>query len=150
MGNAAATPISAKEFEKYGITQDDIKGFNNVVQEHKRNSKSKKLEKKDLDNIHKYCMDKKKKKRSSKSSKCSHASSSAAEKELDDLLSKQLSLMDPSVTMTEEMSHTFRSAREDFGPPSVINVTDVKEEDFSVIGSASVMPQGNRGLSADA
>ena len=150
MGNAAATPISAKEFEKYGITPDDVKGFNQVVQDTKRKSKSQKLEKKDLDNIHKYCMDKKKKKRSSKSSKCSQASSSAAEKELDDLLSKQLSLMDPSVTMTEDMSCTYRSSsRENDFLPSVINVTEVRDEDFSVLGSPSVM-QPNRGVSADA
>lgn len=151
MGNAAAKPISQKEFDKYGITPEDVMGFNQVVQETRKKSKSKKLEKKDLDHIHKYCMTTKKKKRK-KSSKNSKGSTSITsdDKDLDDLLSKHLSVMETSVSMTEEMSGTLRSSsvREE-NLPSVINISDEGNEDFSVLGSASVMPKQRRGHSVD-
>jgi hypothetical protein len=152
MGNAAAQPISAKEFEKYGITNDDVRGFQKVVDEAKARRQSKKLQKEDLDVIHKYCIETKKKKRrgskaGSTTSKGSTSKSSLNDRDLDELLSKQLSMMDIDPTsITEDMSGTYGSSRTDF-LPSVINIDENHEEDFSVLGSPTVFEP--RGESAD-
>jgi maleate cis-trans isomerase len=123
MGNAAAMPISAKECEKYGITMDDVKGYNAVVKESKRKKKGKNLDKTDLDKIHKYCLDAGKK------------AGKGKDKGLHKLLEKQLNA---NVSATE-MSVTQASTQYDEASileyvPAMI---EVKEEDdeTSVLGA---------------
>ncbi|CAB9503259.1 expressed unknown protein [Seminavis robusta] len=123
MGNAAAMPISAKECEKYGITMDDVHGYNKVVKETKKKKKGKKLDKRDLDKIHKYCQE-----TSSKSGK---------NKGLHKLLETKLSasVTDQSVT---QASSTFDDESILEFVPAMIQLED--EDETSVLASVAEGP----------
>lgn len=142
MGNAAATPISAKECEKYGISFDEVHQFNAVVKETKQQKKGKKMDKKDIDKIHKYCIDKKRAGGSRSGSKSGSTSGS-----LSKLLEKQLLLDDPSIMLTEDHTSVTRSITQrsyasksslQAGPPMMIDLSEACRDEPSVMCDPTV------------
>ena len=79
MGNSASEPISMKECQKYGISMDEVREYNQAVSDIKKKKGSgHKIDKQDLDKIHKYCIqkDKERRKKDRRTSSISKASSS--------------------------------------------------------------------------
>lgn len=162
MGNAASEPISAAECKKYGISADEIHEYNAVVEKVKKKSKSNKegkIEKKDLDEIHKYCIRKDKQRRrgsvtskTSRTSKSSNGSGSnrgLSTAQLQKLLEKQLALEDPSIMINStDDGHTSASSQNSssrfkaVGPPLMIDMSSRSNhhDDVSVMCDPTVAP----------
>ena len=172
MGNSASEPISALECQKYGISVDEIHEYNAVVEKVKKKSRAKggsssstkggapaKIDKKDLENIHKFCIQKdKQRRRGSVTSKTSRTSKSSgggsrgglSTAQLEKLLEKQLALDDPSIMINStDDGHTSASSTQNssarfkaVGPPLMIDMSrrSNHNDEVSVMCDPSVAP----------
>jgi len=146
MGNAAATPISAQECAKYGISIDDVQTYNKAVSEAKKrkaksssskgggkDAASSKLDKMDIDAIHKYCLKAKKK------------GTKMDATNLEKILAKQLSKPEPSVSicMTSTAHDSFMFGED---APSEIQVRAIGSDDDDDV---SVLETRMTGLQID-
>jgi hypothetical protein len=123
MGNAAAMPISAKECEKYGITIDAVKGFNEVVKDSKKKKKGKKLDSKDLEKIQKFCSTQK--------------GGKGIPKLLENRLMKGGSVTETSVTQASTRYDDIDTSIVE-GMPTTIELAEIDDDDMTCLTIAPV------------